>query len=93
MGRAGSGLLGDGNLVVSPPGVGPVQVSAKTHFREVDTGRGGTCAIGYDENVYCWGGNAFGRLGLGIGGVVTTPTALVFPTKLKIPPPHWPWKS
>ena len=53
--------------------MGPVQVSSPpTPFRELDTGRGATCAIGYDENVYCWGGSSFGRLGLGIGGVVTT---------------------
>jgi len=89
---AGVGALGDGSFVNSPPGAGPVQVSAKTRFREVDTGRGGTCAIGHDENVYCWGGNAFGRLGLGIGGVVMKPTALVFPTKIKLTPPNWPWK-
>lgn len=89
---AGAGLLGDGNHVTSPPGLGPVQVQAPTGFHEVDTGRSITCAIGNDENVYCWGGNAFGRLGLGIGGVVAKPTALVFPTKIRFPPPNWPKK-
>jgi len=89
---AGTGLLGDGSYVTGTPGSGPVTVKGSTGFRELDTGRGVTCAIGNDENVYCWGGNAFGRLGLGLGGVVATPTALVFPTKLRIPAPNWPRK-
>ena len=89
---AGVGFLGDGSYVASAPGLGPVTVKAPTGFREFDTGKGITCAIGRDENVYCWGGNQFGRLGLGIGGVVATPTALVFPTTLKFPIPIRPRK-
>ena len=89
---AGVGFLGDGSFVSSAPGAGPVTVKASTLFHELDTGRSITCAIGNDENVYCWGGNDFGRLGLGLGGGVAKPTALVFPTTIKFPPPNWPRK-
>ena len=91
---AGMAALGDGSDWHEAPGVGPVQVKAPPmHFRELDTGQNTTCAIGHDENVYCWGSNQFGRLGLGLSGYVTTPTALVFPTKLKVPPVNWPVKK
>jgi alpha-tubulin suppressor-like RCC1 family protein len=91
---AGSAALGDGSDWHNDPGVGPVQVSSPpTHFRELDAGSNATCAIGYDENVYCWGSNSYGRLGLGIGGFVTKPTALGFPLILKFPPKYFPWKS
>jgi len=89
---AGMGWLGDGSFVSNAPGAGPITVKAPTLFRELDTGKSITCAIGHDENVYCWGGNQFGRLGLGIGGVVATPTALIFPTTLKFPIPIRPRK-
>ena len=96
---AGMAALGDGSTWHADPGVGPVQVSSPpTHFRELDTGYDTTCAIGIDENVYCWGSDLFGRLGLGIGSYVTQPAPLVFPIALKWPGTikqpveYYPWK-
>ena len=90
---AGMQALGDGSEYFDAPGVGPVTVDAKAFsFRELDTGHHATCAIGYDENVYCWGSTSYSRLGLGKpDGFVTRPTALLFPTTLKITPVY-PWR-
>lgn len=87
---AGLNALGDGSEEFGDPGIGPVKVKqGSLLFRELDTGNGVTCAIANDENVYCWGRNGYAQLGLGKpGGIMTTPTALLFPTTLKIPPPH-----
>jgi hypothetical protein len=81
----GSSALGDGSDWHDVPGVGPVLVSAPpAHFRELDTGYEATCAIGSDENVYCWGSTSYAQLGIGLpAGYVTKPTALLFPTKIK----------
>ncbi len=78
---AGLGPLGDGNDNNSGIAMGPVLVGRPpTHFREIDAGNFATCGIGNDERVYCWGGSAFGRLGLGLNaGTVLRPTALVIP--------------
>ena len=46
-----------------------------------------TCAIGYDEQVYCWGDSSFGSLGLGLGAFdVVEPTALLFADLFQLPP-------
>jgi alpha-tubulin suppressor-like RCC1 family protein len=61
------------------------------HFREMDTGYEATCAIGSDENVYCWGSTSYAQLGLGLpAGFVTKPTALQFPTTIKSPVKFFP---
>jgi hypothetical protein len=88
----GSSALGDGSDWHEVPGVGPVFVSApSTHFREMDTGYGATCAIGSDENVYCWGSTSYAQLGLGLpAGYVTKPTALLFPGTIKFPVKRFP---
>jgi alpha-tubulin suppressor-like RCC1 family protein len=86
---AGTAALGDGSQTHPLPGVGPVSVSPAKNFRELDTGSEATCAIATDENVYCWGSTTFAQLGLGQpNGYVTRPTALAFPSTLKIPPKH-----
>ena len=46
-----------------------------------------TCAIGYDDQIYCWGDNSFGSLGLGLGALdVNEPTAVLFADSLQLPP-------
>lgn len=84
---AGMQALGDGSEYFDAPGVGPVKVGpASLAFRELDTGHQATCAIGYDENVYCWGSTSYSQLGLGKpNGYVTKPVALTFPSTLKFP--------
>jgi alpha-tubulin suppressor-like RCC1 family protein len=87
---AGMHALGDGSEYFDAPGVGPVTIDPKKYsFRELDTGLQATCAIGYDENVYCWGSSLYSQVGVGKpNGYVTTPTALLFPTRLRIPPTY-----
>jgi hypothetical protein len=50
---AGMEALGDGTEFHAAPGIGPVKVDPAHKFRELDTGKGVTCAIASDENVYC----------------------------------------
>jgi alpha-tubulin suppressor-like RCC1 family protein len=89
---AGNGALGDGLTTIDPfsPGRGPVAMAGKyRNYRDVDAGFDATCAIGYDEQIYCWGANNFGGLGLGLTAQdVNEPTPLYFLQLQRLPPPY-----
>lgn len=74
---AGTGALGDG--IGSSMNAGPVRVlDPPDHFLEIDAGGSFTCGIGDDQQIHCWGDNAFGKLGRGIAAVDTDRPAPVF---------------
>jgi alpha-tubulin suppressor-like RCC1 family protein len=60
----------------------PARVALPSPVHAVSAGRGHSCAIaGPGFDVFCWGGNGAGQLGLGtVGGAVRMPSAaVVFP--------------
>ncbi|MBT9557401.1 MAG: hypothetical protein IV100_15280 [Myxococcales bacterium] len=69
-------LGGGGDSVVSVPQ--PVDVSVAGGFARLSLGLDHTCGISLGGDVYCWGFNAFGQLGLGAGAPaqVSAPTAV-----------------
>ncbi|WP_440993745.1 RCC1 domain-containing protein [Cysteiniphilum litorale] len=78
-GRNNSGELGDGStfdkyqptLVKKPNGVS---------FTAVFPGGAHTCALGDDNNAYCWGSSDYGRLGNGSGANKFQPILVKMPT-------------
>ena len=52
--------LGGGTMTINATGLGDSH-----KFTQVSPGDSHTCAIGYDGNGYCWGGNSYGQLGDG----------------------------
>ncbi|MBB4638074.1 RCC1 domain-containing protein [Longimicrobium terrae] len=62
-GANGSGRLGSGDEADSPV---PVEVrSGEIRFQSVDAGYEHSCALGTDNEGYCWGRNSAGELGTG----------------------------
>ena len=61
-----SGRLGTGteDMRLTPAAV----QSGMMRYSAVDAGAEHTCAIGTDNEAYCWGTNIFGELGLGVEG-------------------------
>jgi alpha-tubulin suppressor-like RCC1 family protein len=74
----GSGRLGTGNETDSAV---PVAVqSGAIRFQAVDVGYEHSCALGTDNEGYCWGPNSNGQLGIGSdGGASLTPARVVSP--------------
>jgi len=61
-----SGRLGTGTEVPQPT---PAEVtSGDLRFASLDVGAEHSCAIGTDNEAYCWGTNVFGELGNGVEG-------------------------
>ncbi|RAL20240.1 hypothetical protein DL240_17825 [Lujinxingia litoralis] len=70
-GRLGNGEVGAGTLVE------PVQVTQESDWDEVSSGDAHTCGRRGTE-IYCWGYNPGGRLGVGLtSGTVPDPTLVV----------------
>ena len=70
------GQLGDGSKTSRQT---PVPVARGLSFAEVHAGRGFSCGRTPTGRIYCWGGNRFGNLGIGMFGVgefVTAPVGL-----------------
>ncbi|MFO7894551.1 MAG: hypothetical protein R6U63_12520 [Longimicrobiales bacterium] len=81
-GRGEEGQLGDGGLTDSPT---PVRVGGGQTFTEIVAGAAHSCGITADGDVECWGYNSAGQVGTGDGGfVVSTPTAVTFPTAITV---------
>ena len=74
-GANASGQLGTGTTTESAFPL-PVSMPAGVTFTTLQSGALHTCATGSDGNVYCWGGNAYGQLGLGDTATRTRPTAV-----------------
>jgi alpha-tubulin suppressor-like RCC1 family protein len=74
-GSNGRGQLGDGTTTLRS---GPVAVTGGHTFQRIAAGGysiGHTCALTVGGEVYCWGDNERGQLGLGTGGAVADLTA------------------
>ena len=69
-------LGGGGQSVVSVPR--PIDISVAGGFARLSLGLDHTCGISLSGEVYCWGFNAFGQLGLGAAAPaqVSAPTAV-----------------
>lgn len=91
-GYGGQGLLGQGSTANS---AAPVQVKlpAGTSVTAISMGSGGQTATDGDASamaltstgdVYAWGANRFGQLGVGTRTTTTTPTRITFPAGAKI---------
>jgi Regulator of chromosome condensation (RCC1) repeat/PKD domain len=70
-----SGQLGNGNLTASTR-ARPVTMPAGVTFTSLQSGALHTCANGSNGTMYCWGGNAYGQLGLGDTVTRAVPTAI-----------------
>ena len=85
-----NGELGDGSQVQKKT---PVQVLASgIKFSKISVGDGHTCAIDYAGNdIYCWGANDWGQLGLGTRNTILDPkfgfNGVAYPTKVVAPIP------
>lgn len=91
-GYGGQGLLGQGNTANSNTPV-KVKLPAGTTVTAIGMGAGGQTATDGDASamvltstgdVYSWGANRFGQLGLGTTATTTTPTRIAFPGGAKI---------
>ncbi|MCA8837538.1 MAG: hypothetical protein K8963_06780, partial [Proteobacteria bacterium] len=75
-----NGQLGNG-LPLANSGV-PVRVGTASNWLDLDTGINHTCAINLDNELYCWGSDAFGQLGNGddtdglVNGIAATPVRI-----------------
>ncbi len=53
-------------------------MSTSVRFSQVSAGLVATCGVGVGGQVYCWGDNTFGQLGIGtVGGSADVPMAIV----------------
>ena len=67
-GSNGSGQLGDGNTIAGEGGGshGSVPTLVGSGFSSVSSGSGSTCAVKtVSDELFCWGGNSGGELGVG----------------------------
>ena len=72
-----SGQLGIGTTTSSnvPVAIGTNALAGKT-VKQISAGGGHTCAIGSDDQAYCWGTNTAGQLGNGTTNLSYTPIAV-----------------
>jgi alpha-tubulin suppressor-like RCC1 family protein len=78
-GRNEFGALGLGDLGLNAQGQStdrtlPTQVGTGTAWRHISAGQDHACALQSDRSLWCWGGNAYGQLGLGDSGAGTERT-------------------
>ncbi|MEO6109687.1 MAG: prepilin-type N-terminal cleavage/methylation domain-containing protein [Candidatus Saccharimonadales bacterium] len=72
----GDGLDTDSNVPVAVSTAGVL--SGKT-LTDISTGSNSTCALATDKKVYCWGNQAYGRLGNSYGATSGLPVAVTMP--------------
>jgi alpha-tubulin suppressor-like RCC1 family protein len=77
-GSNSEGELGQADAPDSADRSEPTRVASGVAFSDVSAGQGHTCAIAIDGELWCWGRNSEGELGLGEG----TPVQLRAPTSL-----------
>jgi alpha-tubulin suppressor-like RCC1 family protein len=84
-GRNEHGQLGDSTA--GSFSAQPVRVEGDIKFAQIDAGGIHTCGVAFDTKFYCWGGNAFGELGLGaavpfglVWSYIPVPISQFFPT-------------
>jgi alpha-tubulin suppressor-like RCC1 family protein len=72
-----SGQLGNGGILSEST---PVVVSSPDGviFASLNSSFNFSCAIGDDNNAYCWGDGVYGRLGNGTTQLSSTPTKVSF---------------
>jgi alpha-tubulin suppressor-like RCC1 family protein len=82
-GRNDYGQLGDGSIV---PTTTPVAVAANgVEFLQVDAGATHTCALARASQLYCWGSDVFGELGVGAAYDGKPGAALPLPVSAQFP--------
>lgn len=64
-GQGGLGQLGDGVAKEGRETNEPVAVDSPVTLKQIAAGHAHVCALGTDDQVYCWGNNASGQLGNG----------------------------
>lgn len=74
-GRNTDGQLGIGSLDPGQIRV-PLQVGSDADWISVTAGQNGTCGLRGQRDLYCWGRNAFGRLGVDAGELATAPVVV-----------------
>ena len=79
-GRNDSGQLGNGDPSFYPNTPTPVSMPQGVSFSQLAGGSNHTCAIGDDNNAYCWGRNDSGQLGNGRTSDQVTPVAVSMPS-------------
>jgi len=67
-----AGQLGQG--VIFPQSATPLQVVGLANAERIAVGGPQTCAVDLSSDLYCWGGNSFGELGIGSFDATTVPT-------------------
>ena len=50
---------------------------------DIDAGQDHTCAVGHDGDVYCWGSNSDGQLGIGTTVSSSSPSMAQLPTGVR----------
>jgi len=75
-GRGNFAKLGNGQAGARYEELRPVRVATSVQFASISTGREHTCAVAVDGKGYCWGNDANGRAGVGVGARVDEVTEL-----------------
>ncbi len=77
-GSNSEGELGQGDAPDSADRSEPTRVASGTAFSDVSAGQGHTCAIAIGGELWCWGRNSDGELGVGaaMGPQLRTPTEI-----------------
>jgi len=74
-GRNAEGQAGQNDSVFAPlEPTSPLEVPSSVAWQKVSTGDGHVCALRVDGQLYCWGRNTSGELGVIGGGQIRTPT-------------------
>jgi alpha-tubulin suppressor-like RCC1 family protein len=73
-----------GNGATGAPVTTPTPVAGGRAYTKVAAGSGHSCAIATNGDVYCWGENGSGQLGVGGGGSSSSPVKVTGPTAKKI---------
>lgn len=71
------GTLGTGSLGVFSPA--PLAVVGSRRFLQIDAGWGHTCGVETTGNLYCWGLNNYGQLGIGTLTDAASPQRVTIP--------------
>jgi alpha-tubulin suppressor-like RCC1 family protein len=74
------GGIGDGTTTTRTTPVLVTLPSGVTSFKSITAGRNSTCALGNNDQAYCWGYNAAGQLGDGTTTNRSTPKIVTLPS-------------